>query len=51
MVTLYLMKLEFKQADVARIMKRAPSVISRKYHRIETMLGMPIKTALNPNRS
>lgn len=51
LILLYLMKLEFKQADVARIMKRAPSVISRKYHRIETMLGVPIKTALNPNRS
>lgn len=46
LILLYLMKLEFKQADVARIMKRAPSVISRKYHRIETMLGVPIKTAL-----
>lgn len=51
LILLYLMKLEFKQADVARIMKRAPSVISRKYHRIETMLRVPIKTALNPNRS
>lgn len=51
LILLYLMKLEYKQADVARIMKRAPSVISRKYHRIETMLGVPIKTALNPNRS
>ena len=51
LILLYLMKLEFKQADVARIMKRAPSVISRKYHRIETMLGVPIKTALNTNRS
>lgn len=46
LILLYLMKLEFKQADIARIMKRAPSVISRKFHRIEEMLGVPTKEAL-----
>lgn len=46
LILLYLMKLEFKQADIARIMKRAPSVISRKFHRIEEMTGVPAKEAL-----
>ena len=46
LILLYLMKLEFKQADIARIMKRAPSVISRKCHRIEGLLGVPLKEAL-----
>lgn len=46
LVLLYLMKLDFKQADIARIMKRAPSVISRKCHRIEELLGVPLKEAL-----
>lgn len=49
LILLYLMKLDFKQADIARIMKRAPSVISRKCHRIEDMLGVPIKVALRDN--
>lgn len=47
LVLLYLMKLDFKQADIARIMKRAPSVISRKFHRIENLLGAPLKEALS----
>lgn len=49
LILLYLMKLDFKQADIARVMKRAPSVISRKFHRIEDMLGVPIKVALRDN--
>lgn len=47
LILLYLMKLDFKQADIARVMKRAPSVISRKIHRIEEALGVPIKVALS----
>lgn len=46
LILLYLMKLGFKQADVSRIIKRSPSVVSRKLRRIERMLGTSVKDAL-----
>lgn len=42
LIIIYLMKLGYKQADVARITKKARSVISRKCHRIEDMLCVSI---------
>lgn len=49
LVLVYLMKLGFKQADVARMMKRDPSVIWRKFKRIEGTLGVSLDQALRDN--
>ena len=46
LILLYLMKLGFKQADIARITKKARSVVSRKYARIESLLGVPLAEAI-----
>lgn len=47
LILLYLMKLGFKQADIARIIKRNPSVISRKLRRIEKELGATIREVVH----
>lgn len=46
LIILYMMKLGFKQADIARITKKARSVISRKIQRIELLLGVPLSEAI-----
>lgn len=45
-ILLYLMKLGFKQADISRIIKRNPSVVSRRLKHIEDSLGISVKEAL-----
>lgn len=51
LVLIYLMKLGFKQADIARIVKRDPSVIWRKFKRIEGLLGVSVDQALRDNNA
>lgn len=46
LIILYLMKMGYKQADIARMTKKARSVISRKCQKIETLLGVPISDVL-----
>ena len=50
LIIIYLMKMGYKQADIARITKRARSVISRKHQRLEDMLGAPISEVVKEKR-
>ena len=42
LILLYLVKLGFKQSDIARITKTTRSTVCRKFTRIESLLGHPI---------
>lgn len=46
LILLYLMKLGFKLADIARIVKSDPSVVWRKFKRIEESLGTSLVVVL-----
>ena len=46
LILIYLTKLGFKQADIARITKTTRSTVCRKFTRIESLLGHPIYTSI-----
>ncbi len=47
LVFIYLLKLGFKQADISRILKNAPSVINRRYHHIESMFNVSLDSLIH----
>ena len=47
LILIYLLKLDFKQADISRITKISKSTISRRYQCIEKLIGIPLIELIN----